>query len=131
MKSPPASKYGYVSAVTSGAEVTDGMNFFYLGTDFSILSFETNPETDTNAPAMLWFPKGDQWHESGYIGGNAVWSGDYYPISESAVTRFQQHCRDRFAGFKARSAGLPDVTISPDNPAQPARHRARGLRPHH
>jgi hypothetical protein len=120
-----------VSAVTSGAEVTDGMNFFYLGTDFSILSFETNPETDTNAPAMLWFPKGDQWHESGYIGGNAVWSGDYYPISESAVTRFQQHCRDRFAGFKARSAGLPDVTISPDNPAQPARHRARGLRPHH
>jgi hypothetical protein len=100
--------------VTSGAEVTDGMNFFYLGTDHSILSFETNPQTDTNAPAMLWFPSYDQWHKSGYIGGDAVWSGDFYPIPKSTVIGFQQQCRDRFAGFKARSAGLPYIVLSPD-----------------
>jgi hypothetical protein len=109
---------GSLSAVTGSSEATRaGLKFFYLGTDHTIMGFAVNPQNDINAPAQVWVPDRDNWQDvpdGQNPGGDAVWSGDYYGIDESQLPAMQQRCRDQFAGFKARSAGLPYVCISPD-----------------
>jgi hypothetical protein len=80
-------------------------NFFYLGTDNTILSFQVNPQNDINAPAQVWTPDRDDWSDvpqSQEPGGDAVWSGDYYSIDQSQVPAMQQQCRERYAAFRAR-----------------------------
>lgn len=66
-----------------------------------IVSFEVNPQMDTNAPAKSWDPSNpnDEWTDVPGLsmGAQVVWGGDYHQIDESQVAGIQQLCRDHRA----------------------------------
>jgi hypothetical protein len=84
------------------------MTFYFAEGEFAIVSFETDPIKDPTAPCKWWIPDrpGPEWQEGGEnVGYDVTWSGDYYPIPESAVPEMQDRCRAFCAGRKA--SGTP------------------------
>ena len=73
------------------------MTTYYAEGHYGIVSFETDPTQDVNADAKFWCPETEKWNDcpgSTGIGADVKWSGDFYPIPESAVPQVQQRCRE-------------------------------------